>query len=212
MSCSSCRCDPRVATPRTHHPDSKKTVEVLVTQHLDCAVDVRVVMQSWVPTRCFRRYADVHRRVKKASEPCNGLALETRCQGTPHFSQSCPGLKVRLSFRVAAGIMFQLPCGRNVGPLSKNSCRARLYLLVAVARLAGRWCFWRLLVFSRWLVGFWLFRFPFRGRRPEDGSEGVGIKEGVPASQSVLLLGPVHLLRWGCHSMSSCDGVSPIIV
>ena len=68
------------------------------------------------------------------------------------------------------------------------------------------------LFFLAGLWVFWLFRFPFRGRRPEDRSEGVGIKEGVPASQSALLLGPVHLLRWGCHSMSSCDGVSPIIV
>ena len=34
----------------------------------------------------------------------------------------------------------------------------------------------------------------------------------MPASQSALLLGPVHLLRWGCHSMSSCDGVRPIVV
>ena len=32
------------------------------------------------------------------------------------------------------------------------------------------------------------------------------------ASQSVLLLGPEHVLRWGCHSMSSCDGVRPIVV
>ena len=45
-----------------------------------------------------------------------------------------------------------------------------------------------------------------------DRSEGVGIKEGVPACQSALLLGPEHSLRWGSHSMSSCDGVSPIVV
>ena len=55
--------------------------------------------------------------------------------------------KVRLSFRVAAGISFQLPRGRDVGPLSKNFCRALLCLLVAVARLVGSWCFLRLLVF-----------------------------------------------------------------
>ena len=39
---------------------------------------------------------------------------------------------------------------------------------------------------------------------------GVGIKEGVRASQSALLHSPELFLRWGCHSMSSCDGVSPI--
>ena len=33
----------------------------------------------------------------------------------------------------------------------------------------------------------------------------------MPASQSALLLGPELLLRWGCHSMSSCDGVRPIV-
>ena len=42
--------------------------------------------------------------------------------------------------------------------------------------------------------------------------EGVGITEGVQASQSALLHGPEHFLRWGCHSMSSCDGVRPIVV
>ena len=34
----------------------------------------------------------------------------------------------------------------------------------------------------------------------------------MPASQSALLLGPEHFLRWGCRSMSSCDGVRPIVV
>ena len=34
----------------------------------------------------------------------------------------------------------------------------------------------------------------------------------MPAGQSALLLGPEHFLRWGCHSMSSCDGVRPIVV
>ena len=50
---------------------------------------------------------------------------------------------------------------------------------------------------------------------PPQGSrqcEGVGITEGVQASQSALLHGPEHFLRWGCHSMSSCDGVRPIVV
>ena len=42
--------------------------------------------------------------------------------------------------------------------------------------------------------------------------EGVGITEGVQASHSALLHGPEHFLRWGCHSMSSCDGVRPIVV
>ena len=81
--------------------------------------------------------------------------------------------KVRLSFRVAAGITFQLQCRRDVGPPSKLSGGARLCLLVAVALLAGRWCFWRLLVF---LAGLWVsgcFFSLFRGRRPEDRSVGV---------------------------------------
>ena len=56
---------------------------------------------------------------------------------------------VWLSFQVAAGITFQLPRGRDDGPHSKLSGRARLCLLVAVARLVGRWCFWWLL-FLRW--------------------------------------------------------------
>ena len=87
------------------------------------------------------------------------------------------GLKVRLSFRVAAGIMFQLPCGRDVGPLSKNSCRARLCLLVAVARLAGRWCFWRLLVF---LAGLWVsgcFVSIFEGADPRTGVRGLASRK-----------------------------------
>ena len=41
---------------------------------------------------------------------------------------------------------------------------------------------------------------------------GVGIKEGVRAGQSALLHGTELSLRWGCHSMSSCDGVSPIVL
>ena len=56
---------------------------------------------------------------------------------------------VRLSFRVAAGITFQLPRGRADGPHSKLSGRARLCLVVAVARLDRSWCFWWLL-FLRW--------------------------------------------------------------
>ena len=40
--------------------------------------------------------------------------------------------------------------------------------------------------------------------------KGFGFKEGVLASQSALLHGPELFLRWSCHSMSSCDGVSPI--
>ena len=101
-----------------------------------------------------------------------------------------------------------------------EGCRATIQKLLSCSAVPAGGCRssgWALVLlavacFSRWLVGFWLFRFPFRGRRPEDRSEVVGIKEGVPASQSVLLLGPEHLLRWGCHSMSSCDGVRPIFV
>ena len=104
----------------------------------------------------------------------------------------------------------------DVGPLSKLSGRARLYL-AGGCRSSG----WALVLpavagVSRWPVVFLLFRFPFRGRRPEDRSvdrsEGVSIKEGVPASQSALLLGPENSLRFGSHSMSSCDGVRPIVV
>ena len=35
-------------------------------------------------------------------------------------------------------------------------------------------------------------------------------QEGTQASQSALLHGPEIFLRWGCRSMSSCDGVRPI--
>ena len=70
------------------------------------------------------------------------------------------------SFRVAAGITFQLPRGRDAGP---HSLCARPCLLVAVARLAGSfwrlcsWC-WCFLLACR----FWAsFRFPSRGPRPE---------------------------------------------
>ena len=83
-----------------------------------------------------------------------------------------------------------------------GGCRSSGWALVLLA-VAG---------VSRWPVGFWLFRVPFRGRRPEDQSEGVGIKDGVPAGQSALLLGPEHSLRSGSHSTSSCDGVRPIVV
>ena len=34
----------------------------------------------------------------------------------------------------------------------------------------------------------------------------------MQASQSALLLGPEHSLRCGSHSISSCDGVRPIVV
>ena len=38
------------------------------------------------------------------------------------------------------------------------------------------------------------------------------VKEGVLASQSALLLGPEDSSRWSSQSMSSCDGVRPIVV
>ena len=69
---------------------------------------------------------------------------------------------VWLCFQVAAGITFQLPRGRDVGPLSKLSGRARLCLLVAVALLAGSWCFW-LVCPWRWLVGVSLSKAPSKG-------------------------------------------------
>ena len=79
--------------------------------------------------------------------------------------------KVRLNFRVAAGITFQFLCGRDVGPLSKLSCRACPCLMVAVARLAAL-VLLAVAGVSRWPVGFWLFRFFFLGaptREPERG-------------------------------------------
>ena len=51
---------------------------------------------------------------------------------------------MQLNSRVAAGVTFQLPRRRDVGPHSKLFCRDLPCLLVAVACLAGRWCFWRL--------------------------------------------------------------------
>ena len=75
--------------------------------------------------------------------------------------------KVRLSFRAAAGITFQLPCGKDVScsAVLAGGCRSSGWALVLLA-VAG---------VPRWPVGFWLFRFPFRGRRPEDRSEGVSL-------------------------------------
>ena len=57
---------------------------------------------------------------------------------------------------MAAGISFQLPRGRDVGPLSKNFCRALLCLLVAVARLVGGLVLLAVACVSLWLAGFWL--------------------------------------------------------
>ena len=123
--------------------------------------------------------------------------------------------KVRQSFRVATGITFQLQCGRDFGPLSKTpvvlGCANWWLSLVWLGAGASGACSPGVGV-SRWPVGFWLFLFPFRGRRPEHRSVGVGILEVTQASQSAFLHGPEHFLRWGCHSMSSCDGVSPIVV
>ena len=101
-----------------------------------------------------------------------------------------------------------------------EGCRATLQTLRSCSAVLAGGCRssgWALVLLtvagvSRWPVGFWLFRFPCRGRRPEDRSEEVGIKEGVRASQSALLHGPEHFMRWSCHSMSSCDGVSPIFI
>ena len=62
------------------------------------------------------------------------------------------------------GHHFPAPSWRDVGPHSKNFCRALLCLLLAVARLVGRWCFWRL-CFPRWrfslVCGFLVVSFPF---------------------------------------------------
>ena len=73
-------------------------------------------------------------------------------------------------FLSGRGHHFPESCGRDVG-LRRTLRRACPCLLVAVARLAGRWCFWRLCFWRRCLslaVGLGsLFRVPFRGRRPE---------------------------------------------
>ena len=72
--------------------------------------------------------------------------------------------------------------------------------------------------FFFWQARVRQFRWPSKGLASETDSdrarqcEGVGIKEGVPASQSALLHRPELFLRWGSHSMSSCDGVRPIVV
>ena len=118
---------------------------------------------------------------------------------------------VRPSFRVAAGITFQLPCGRDVGSLSG---RARLCLLVAVARLAGRWYFWRL-SFWRWCFSLacgFLFFFVslFEGADPRTGARGRLASRKKCWLVSLRSCGPELFLRWSCHSMSSCDGVRPI--
>ena len=86
--------------------------------------------------------------------PHNG---SSQLPGTGRPSQQLAGYRpknrvtwvVWLCFQVAAGITFQLARGRDVGPHSKLSGRARLCLLVAVARLVGSWCFWWLM-FLRW--------------------------------------------------------------
>ena len=82
--------------------------------------------------------------------------------------------KLRLGFCEAAGITFQLPRGRDVGPQPKLSCRAWLGLLVAVACLVGRWCSW-LLVAGAGLWGFFVDFLSLRGRRPR-----TGISAGIP--------------------------------
>ena len=87
--------------------------------------------------------------------------------------------------------------------LRKSTCFSLVWLGAGASGCC--WCF-------SLACGFLVVSFPFRGRRPEDRSEGVGIKEGVPASQSALLLGPEHSLRCGSHPMSSCDGVRPIVI
>ena len=82
------------------------------------------------------------------------------------------GVWCHFNFRVAAGITFQLPRGRDVGPRSKLS--------VTFFPVALGWaCWWLSLV---WLgagapgsfvpgAGWWgcgFLCFPFRGRRPKD--------------------------------------------
>ena len=109
-------------------------------------------------------------------------------------------LPVWLRFESSA----EFPSGRghHIPALLWEGCRATIQKLLSCSAVPAGWLSLVWLVagasggclFSCWPVGFWWFRFPFRVRRPEDQSEGVGIKEGVPASQSALLLGPVHLL------------------
>ena len=108
--------------------------------------------------------------------------------------------------------MFQLPRGRDVEPHYKLSCCAWFCLLVAVARLAGRWWFWRL--FScvpgagapRWFGGFG-FSF-FRacgppGRLSQRQLLGVD-RNGVftEASRYICYLSRV----WANGVLDLCDG------
>ena len=105
--------------------------------------------------------------------------------------------KVRLSFRVGAGITFQLRCGRDVGPHLQTllvvlgcACWWLSLVWLGAGASGGCWCF-------SLACGFLVVSFSFlRARRPEDRSEGVGFKEGVPASQSALLLGPERSFRF----------------
>ena len=72
--------------------------------------------------------------------------------------------------------------------LSEHSGRARLCLLVAVARLAGRWCFWRL-SFWRWCFSLacgvsGCFVSLFEGADPRTGAWGLASrKECRPVSR-----------------------------
>ena len=113
------------------------------------------------------------RRVEPTGMSFTGAGLEDR-QGACQVGQTRWGCSPYLSrrgvwcnsnFRVAADITFQLPGGWDGGPHSKLSCRACPCLLVAVARLAGRWCSWRW-CFS--LAFDFFLRFPLRKRRSED--------------------------------------------
>ena len=106
-----------------------------------------------VHTRRSRSYATSARNVKGQSKQLPKQRQQNTlpfAHGAACFFRVCfhfvsrRGVWCDSYFRVAAGITFQLPRRRDVGPHSKIFCRVCLCLLVAVARLAGRWCFWRL--------------------------------------------------------------------
>ena len=120
-----------------------------------------------VPLARFRLRVPARGRKTDKQGACQVALAGDRPKNRQH-RKLCPG------FWVAAGITFQLTCGRDVGPHSRLFCRACPCLLVAVARLAGRWCFWRLCSW-RWcfsLVGGFGFSFSVALREDADPRTG----------------------------------------
>ena len=90
----------------------------------------------WVPSRACHCF-DLHNSLAppvlvKPRASRSGSHRDQQCERVVGFDLT------RSEISATAGITFQLPRGRDVGPHSKLSCRAGLCLLVAVARLAGQ--------------------------------------------------------------------------